>query len=75
MSARFGVLEAFIQEKMSETHLPGLSIALVERGETVYARGFGFRDIERGLPATPRTLYGIGSVTKSFTCLAILQLQ
>ncbi|MDR7452806.1 MAG: serine hydrolase [Armatimonadota bacterium] len=75
MTARFDILEQFIQEKMAETHLPGLSIALVERGETVYARGFGFRDGERGLPATPRTLYGIGSVTKSFTCLAIMQLQ
>jgi len=75
MAARFDVLEQFIQEKLAETHLPALSIALVERGETVFARGFGFRDSERGLPATPRTLYGIGSVTKSFTCLAIMQLQ
>ena len=75
MGARFAVLERFIQEKMAETHLPAVSIALVERGETVYQRGFGFRDSARGLPATPRTLYGIGSVTKSFTCLAIMQLQ
>lgn len=60
---------------MGETHLPGVSIGLIERGETVYARGFGFRDSERGLPATPRTLYGIGSVTKSFTCLALMQLH
>lgn len=75
MAARFDALEQFIQEKLAETHLPALSIALVERGETVFARGFGFRDSERGLPATPRTLYGIGSVTKSFTCLAIMQLQ
>jgi len=69
------VLEEFIQEKLAETHLPGLSIALVKGETSVYARGFGFRDCERGLPATPRTLYGIGSVTKSVTCLAILQLQ
>jgi CubicO group peptidase (beta-lactamase class C family) len=75
MGARFAVLEQFIQEKMAETRLPAVSIALVERGETVYQRGFGFRDSARGLPATPRTLYGIGSVTKSFTCLAIMQLQ
>ena len=75
MASRFALLEQFIQEKLADTHLPALSIALVERGETVYARGFGFRDSERGLPATPRTLYGIGSVTKSFTCLAIMQLQ
>jgi CubicO group peptidase (beta-lactamase class C family) len=71
---RFADLERFIQDRMSETQLPGVSIALVENAETVYQRGFGFRDSERGLPATPRTLYGIGSVTKSFTCLALMQL-
>ena len=67
-------LEGFILEKMSETRIPGLSIAIVKGDEIVYARGFGFRDISSGLPATPRTLYGIGSVTKSFTALAIMQL-
>ena len=70
----FEDLEGFILEKMSETKIPGLSIAIVERSETIYVRGFGFRDLSSGLPATPRTLYGIGSVTKSFTAIAILQL-
>lgn len=68
-------LEDFVLEKMGETRLPGLSLALIQDGEVVYRRGFGFRDLEQGLPATPRTLFGIGSVTKSFTCLAIMQLQ
>jgi CubicO group peptidase (beta-lactamase class C family) len=70
----FEDLESFILEKMSETRIPGLSIALVEESETIYQRGFGFRDLSSGLPATPRTLYGIGSVTKSFTAIAIMQL-
>jgi CubicO group peptidase (beta-lactamase class C family) len=59
---------------MSSTRIPGLSIAVVRGGEVVYARGFGFRDVERGLAATPRTVYGIGSVTKSFTAIAVLKL-
>jgi CubicO group peptidase (beta-lactamase class C family) len=70
----FGDLEGFILEKMSETKIPGLSIAVIEGDETIYARGFGFRDLSSGLPATPRTLYGIGSVTKSFTAMALMQL-
>ncbi len=74
VSSSLSKLEEFIQEKMAKTKLPGLSIALVSGGEVVYARGFGFRDVENGLPATPDTLYGIGSVTKSFTALAIMQL-
>ena len=76
MSAkRFASLEEFVLARMGETHLPSVTVAAVERGETVYARGFGMRDIEHSLPATPRTRYGVGSVTKSFTCVALLQLQ
>lgn len=67
-------LEKFILEKMSETNIPGLSISLIAEGRPVYAKAFGFRSIEDGLAATPRTLYGIGSVTKSFTALAVMQL-
>lgn len=67
-------LEQFIQEKMTATHLPGLSAAAVVDGEVVWARGFGFRDIASGQSATDHTLYCIASMTKSFTCLAIMQL-
>ncbi|MDW8040274.1 MAG: serine hydrolase [Nitrososphaerota archaeon] len=67
-------LESFIFEKISRTHLPGLSIAIVEDGALTYSKGFCFRDLEYGLRATPQTLYGVGSVTKSFTALSIMQL-
>jgi CubicO group peptidase (beta-lactamase class C family) len=67
--------EAFIFEKLSETKLPGLSVALIRGNEIVWKRGFGFRDLSCGLAATPHTLYAIASVTKSFTSLAILQLM
>ena len=59
-------------EKMSEYRMPGVSIAVVRGGEVVYARGFGYRDLDALAPATPSTVYGIGSITKSFTALAIL---
>ena len=66
--------EEFILRRMSEYKVPAISLALVENDKITYARGFGFRDLERGLPATPSTLYGIGSITKSFTALSIMQL-
>ena len=71
----FAALDRFILEKVSETKLPGLSIVAVRDGKLVYGRGFGLRDIVGGKPATPETLYCIGSVTKSFTCIALMQLQ
>lgn len=67
-------LESFILEKISKSGLPGLSIAIIHDNEVIYSRGFGFRDVENGYPATKNTIYGIGSVTKSFTALAIMQL-
>jgi CubicO group peptidase (beta-lactamase class C family) len=70
----FASLEAFVLDVMHEAKTPGLSISVVKDDRVEFARGFGFRDIFAGLPATPRTLYGIGSVTKSFTALSIMQL-
>ena len=67
--------EEFIFEAMSRTKLPGLSAAAVDRDGVIWSRGFGFRDVKEGLPATPNTVYGIGSITKSFTAVALLQLQ
>ena len=67
-------LVEFAFEKVRETKLPGLSLALVRGEEVVWQGAVGLRDLERGLPATPHTLYGIGSVTKSFTALAVMQL-
>jgi len=69
-----GWLDAHVPEMMREAGLPGFSIAIVREGTTVYAEGFGARDPQKNLPATPDTLYGIGSITKSFVAIAILQL-
>ncbi len=67
-------LESFILDKMAATKLPSVAFAIVKGGEAAYINALGFRDLERGLPATPATIYGIGSITKSFTALCILKL-
>lgn len=70
----FTTLENFIQERLIKYKFPGMSIALLKDGEVIYSRGFGFRDITESLPTTPNTSYCIGSVTKTFTAVAIMQL-
>ncbi len=52
----------------------GLSIAMVRGRDTIIAKGYGFADLEHHGPATARTVYRLGSITKQFTALAILQL-
>ena len=70
----YQLLEKFIMEKIRSSRLPSLSIAIVNNEGIIYSKAFGFRDIEKGIPATIRTIYGIGSITKSFTALAIMKL-
>lgn len=63
-------------EKIREQHdVPGLSVAVADGDRILYAEGFGLRNVEKNLPATPETLYGMASVTKSFTALAIMILE
>ena len=71
----FRRLESFVMEKMSRNKVPGVSIAVVKNSDIIHSRGFGFRNIEKSLPALPSTIYGIGSITKSFTSLSIMILS
>jgi CubicO group peptidase (beta-lactamase class C family)/D-alanyl-D-alanine dipeptidase len=67
-------LRPFIQREMSEKELPALSIALVDDQQIVWAQGFGTADSQTKRPATAETVYRIGSVSKLFTDIAIMQL-
>ena len=50
---------------------PGLAVAVVADGRVVYSEGFGFEDVEDGRPVTDESLFGIGSVVKTFTSALI----
>lgn len=67
--------EDFAQETIGQSGIPGAAVALARDGAVVYERGFGHRDARNALPVTPDTRFGLGSVTKSFPALAIMQLQ
>ena len=66
--------EAFAADLIGRSSIPAAMVALARDGEVVYERGFGHRDAERRRPVTMDTRFGLGSVTKSFPCLAIMQL-
>jgi CubicO group peptidase (beta-lactamase class C family) len=68
-------LERFISNKMIEEHIAGVSVGISENGDTIFQKGFGFRNINIKLPVTPETIFGVASVTKSFTALAIMELE
>ena len=60
---------------LKKNKVTGTSIAIVDNGEIVYATGYGFSDLENKKEADANTIYGIGSITKAFTALSIMQLQ
>jgi CubicO group peptidase (beta-lactamase class C family) len=66
-------LESYVTEWMGDNEVPGASVAVVEGTALRYAEGFGARDLAENRPATPATLYGVGSCTKSVVATAVLQ--
>jgi CubicO group peptidase (beta-lactamase class C family)/D-alanyl-D-alanine dipeptidase len=67
-------LEPWLTAELQAKGLPALSIALVDDQRIVWARGFGFADPARKVPATAESVYRVGSVSKLFTDLAVMQL-
>ena len=63
-----------IQERMRQQRLAGVSIAIVYGDGIIYSQAFGSADVEKKIPATPDTIYPIGSVTKVFTATMLMQL-
>lgn len=60
---------------VTEHRTAGVSVAVVKNGRTIVSKGYGFADLENDVPATPETVYRIGSVTKQFTSAAIMRLM
>jgi CubicO group peptidase (beta-lactamase class C family)/D-alanyl-D-alanine dipeptidase len=66
-------LKSVIRYEVEQKQLPAFSIALVDRDATVWAEGFGFQDTQQQVPATADTVYRVGSVSKLFTDIAVMQ--
>ena len=67
-------LEALIERERLEAGIPGLSVAIVEGDAIIWSRGFGHADLAKTKPATPDTVYRVGSLSELLTRIAILQL-
>lgn len=64
-----------IGDGMARHRLTGASAILVHEDAIVWAEGFGHADREKGVAMRPDTIVPIGSVTKTFTALALMQLR
>ena len=64
------LMEGFV----SDNELPGAALAVAKDGRLVYARGFGYADVEKKQPVQLESLFRIASISKPFTAVATLQL-
>ncbi|NKB90383.1 MAG: serine hydrolase [Acidobacteria bacterium] len=64
-------IDPIIEKALEDFGVPGLSIAVVADDQLVFAKGYGQRDVENGLPATENTLFAIGSTSKAFTAFVL----
>ena len=67
-------LQDSVQSIMEDRHISGLFISVVSKDSILYQNGFGYADFNKKEKVTPRHLFRIGSITKTFTALAIMKL-
>lgn len=72
---KFAGLDTAFERVLKDWHAAGFAVAVVEKNKVIYAKGFGYRDVDKRLPVTPNTLFAIGSCTKAFTASLLGMLQ
>lgn len=72
---RLSGIEKELEKVLVDQKVAGYSVAVVYKDKIIYAKGFGYRDVENKKPVTPNTLFAIGSSTKAFTASILGQLE
>jgi len=73
-SARIARLETLLESLRQELKIPAYSAAIVKDQKVVWAKGFGYADVENKIPATEHTAYHLASLTKTFASTILMQL-
>jgi len=67
-------VETLLRREMQERRIPGLQVAVVQRGKIVLLRSFGMANLQNSVPVTNQSIFPINSCTKAFTGVALMQL-
>ena len=69
------MLASFVERYMREMYAPGMTLGMVHADGHTTVSGFGLSDVARKQPVKPEMLFQIGSISKSFCALALLQMS
>ncbi|TIO12704.1 MAG: beta-lactamase family protein [Mesorhizobium sp.] len=67
-------IDTLIEVKLKEFSIPGAAVGIVQDGRLVWAKGYGWADVKRKIPMTPKTIMNIASISKTFTATTVMQL-
>ncbi|MFN8346366.1 MAG: serine hydrolase [Spirosomataceae bacterium] len=73
-SAQTASIDVIIQREMKERKIPGLQVAVVQKGKIVLFKSYGIANLQYNVPVTDQSIFQINSCTKAFTGVAIMQL-
>lgn len=68
-------LDETLIKKCAENHIPGMALVVQRNGKSIYEKYYGYRNVAEKLPVTDDTIFGLASITKSLTSLAVMQLR
>ena len=68
-------IDKYVEKAMAEKHIPGAAIAIIKNGKILKEGYYGFANLEDSTPVTSQSVFEIASMSKQFTCAAILLLQ
>jgi len=71
LPASFDGFDRFVEEQLAAWRTPGAQVAIVRDGRLVFAKGYGWRDLDKRLPMTAATVQPIGSIAKSMTAITL----
>lgn len=70
----FKDIETYIEKARNDWQVPGIGLAVVRNGKVIYAKGFGYKDVDQKTPVSANTQFAIGSCTKAFTSFGVCQM-
>lgn len=73
-SAQTDAVDNFLKRQMKELRIPGMQVAVVQRGKIVLNKSYGMANVQDLVPVNNKSIFAINSCTKAFTGVAIMQL-
>lgn len=67
-------LDQAVPRVLDSLRVPGAAVAVIQDGRVVLLRGYGYADLERRIPVTPRTGFSVGSISKAVAAWGVMRL-